>query len=179
MAPIALGQPVMAEETLWHGTPSAMVLTAKFLVLALILIGVPLPAHWIGRSGDLERDANIVKGGWWVALLLAFAQLVSIALTYFRLRSTIYTITSQRVMVERGLLSKSLSEIDLRTIDDTQFFQTPFDRMLGIGNVVLISSDKAAPMFLLRGIRDPRGIRETIRSHAYQVSQRQIFTRAT
>jgi hypothetical protein len=34
-------------------------------------------------------------------------------------------------------------------------------------------------MFLLRGIRDPRGIRETIRSHAYQVSQRQIFTRAT
>jgi len=51
--------------------------------------------------------------------------------------------------------------------------------MLGIGNVILISTDKAAPMFVLRSIRDPRTVRETIRAHAYQVSQRQVFTRAT
>ncbi len=168
------------EETLWRGTPSPIVLTMKFVVLVLILIGVPLLARWgAGQSNDLAMSANLVKGGWYVTALLALAQAVAIVFGYLRLRATLYTITNQRVIVERGLLSKSLSEIDLRTIDDTQFFQTLTDRMLGIGNVILISSDKAAPMFMLRAIKDPRGVRETIRAHAYQVSQRQLFTRAT
>ncbi|HEX9161102.1 MAG TPA: PH domain-containing protein, partial [Thermoanaerobaculia bacterium] len=96
-----------------------------------------------------------------------------------RLRSTLYTITNQRVMIERGLLSKSLSEIDLRYVDDTQFYQGVFDRLLGVGNVTIISSDKATPVYVLGGVRNPRALREMIRSNSYQVSQRQIFTRAT
>ena len=170
----------MQEETLWRGRPSAIVLSMKFFVLALILIGVPLLARWGVRGmTDLDMKTKLESGGLYVALVLAVAQLVAIAIGYVRLRGTLYTITTQRVIVERGLLSKSLSEIDLRTIDDTQFFQTVVDRMLGIGNVLLVSSDKTAPMFMLRAIRDPRGVRETIRAHAYQVSQRQLFTRAT
>jgi hypothetical protein len=51
--------------------------------------------------------------------------------------------------------------------------------MLGIGQVTLISSDKSSPVYTLQNIKDPRGVRELIRSHAYQVSQRQLFTRAT
>lgn len=179
-APASAPAAAMQEETLWHGTPSPMVLLMKFFVLALILIGVPLLAHWAaGRTNDITTPDSVVKGGWYVALILAFAQLVAIAVGYLRLRGTLYTITTQRVIIERGLLSKSLSEIDLRSIDDTQFFQTLFDRMLGIGEVVLVSSDKTAPMFILGAIRDPRGVRETIRAHVYQVSQRQLFTRAT
>ncbi len=179
-APASAPAAAMHEETLWHGTPSPIVLAMKFFVLALIVIGVPLLARWVaGHTPDPANAANVMKGGWYVALVLGLAQLLSIAFGYFRLRSTLYTITSQRVIIERGLLSKSLSEIDLRTIDDTQFFQTVFDRMLGIGNVVIVSSDKTAPMFMLRAIRDPRGVRETIRAQAYQVSQRQLFTRAT
>ena len=96
-----------------------------------------------------------------------------------RLRSTLYTITNQRVMIERGLLTKALSEIDLRYIDDTQFFQSVTDRLLGIGNVTIISSDKSTPTYVLAGVRDPRNLREMIRSNSYQVSQRQIFTRST
>ena len=181
-APAPASAPVaaMQEETLWHGSPSPVVLLMKVFVLALILIGVPLLGHWAaGRTIDMVTHDNVLKGGWYVALVLGFAQLVSIAIGYFRLRGTLYTITTQRVIVERGLLSKSLTEIDLRSIDDTQFFQTLFDRMLGIGEVVLVSSDKTAPMFMLRAIRDPRAVRETIRAHVYQVSQRQLFTRAT
>ena len=82
-------------------------------------------------------------------------------------------------MIERGILSKSLSEIDLRYIDETEFFQRFMDRLLGVGNVVLISSDKVFPQTTLQNIKDPRGVRELIRSHAYQASQRQLFTRAT
>jgi len=98
---------------------------------------------------------------------------------YLRIRGTLYTVTSQRVMIERGLVSKSLSEIDLRYIDDSQFHQTILHRLLGIGNVTLISSDKSSPVYTLHGVPDPRGLRETIRAHAYRISQKQLFTRAT
>ena len=80
-------------------------------------------------------------------------------------------------IVER--LTKSVEDIDLRYIDDTQFRQSLIQRILGIGSVMIISSDKVAPTYTLRGIPDPRGIREMIRANAYQVSQRQLFTRAT
>ena len=94
-----------------------------------------------------------------------------------RIRSTLYTISNQRILIETGLLSKSVSEIDLRTIDDTQFFQSLTARMLGIGNVTLVSADKAAPMLVLHNIPDPRSLRELIRSNAYRMSQRQLYTR--
>jgi len=83
------------------------------------------------------------------------------------------------LIIETGIVSKSVEDIDLRTIDDTNFQQRFLERLLGIGNVTIVSSDKVAPTYVLRGIADPRGIREMIRTHVYQVSQRQLFTRAT
>jgi len=178
--PSPMAAQVLQEETLWKGTPSAVVLTMKVFVLVVIVIGGLLLTHWVAaQSNDLITSANLTKGGWAITALVAIVQLGAILLGYFRLRSTLYTVTNQRVIVVRGMWAKSLSEIDLRTIDDTQFFQTVTDRMLGIGNVILVSTDKTAPMFVLRSIRDPRTLRETIRAHAYQVSQRQVFTRAT
>jgi len=74
---------------------------------------------------------------------------------------------------------KTVDEIDLRYIADSQFFQTFVERILGIGSVTLISSDANTPRYVLRSIKDPRGVRETVRAEAYQVSQRQVFTRST
>ncbi len=170
----------LKEETLWHGSPSASVLAIKGFALAVIVIGMLLLTRWVAaQSNDLITRSNLMKAGFALTALLAITQLSAIMLGYFRLRSTLYTVTSQRVILEQGMWAKSLNEIDLRTVDDTQFFQTVTDRMLGIGNVILVATDKASPMLVLRSIRDPRGVREIIRSQAYQVSQRQVFTRAT
>ena len=168
------------EETLWRGNPSAMKLIGRIVGIVLILVVVPLIFHYAAaQTPDLERSANIVKIGWWITALLALVEIVRFSVALAHLRSTLYTITNQRVMIERGLLTKNLSEIDLRYIDDTQFSQGVIDRMLGVGNVTIISSDKATPVYVLQGVRDPRNLREMIRSNSYQVSQRQIFTRAT
>jgi uncharacterized membrane protein YdbT with pleckstrin-like domain len=168
------------EETLWRGNPSAMKLIGRIVGIVLILIVVPLIFHYAAaQTPDLERSANIVKIGWWITALLALVEIVRFFVALAHLRSTLYTITNQRVMIERGLITKNLSEIDLRYIDDTQFSQGIIDRMLGVGNVTIISSDKSTPVYVLAGVRDPRNLREMIRSNSYQVSQRQIFTRAT
>jgi uncharacterized membrane protein YdbT with pleckstrin-like domain len=116
---------------------------------------------------------------WVITAILLAVQLVMFLVAWLRLRSTMYTITNQRVLIEQGVFTKSVDEIDLRYVDDSQFVQTFVDRVLGIGNVTLISSDKTSPRYMLRSIKDPRGVREIIRAEAYQSSQRQIFTRAT
>jgi membrane protein YdbS with pleckstrin-like domain len=170
----------MKEETLWQGRPSWATLAGKLVLMLLIVILIPLVARFFAsRAFDLDAASRIMKIGWLVTLLALAYEAITFLVALLRIRSTLYTITSQRVMVESGLLSKQLSEIDLRYIDDTNFYQSVVARFLGIGNVTLLSSDKSSPTYVLRNIKDPRGVRELIRANAYQVSQRQIFTRTT
>jgi membrane protein YdbS with pleckstrin-like domain len=88
-------------------------------------------------------------------------------------------VSNQRIIIQSGVLSRSLEEIDMRSIDDIEFHQTFLERLFGIGEVYIVSTDKVAPKLALHGIHDPLKIRELIRSTAYQVSQRQLFTRST
>lgn len=168
---LPIGQAAFAqaakEETLWRGTPSPTLLIGKIALLVLILVAIPL----------LARFFEMMTAGWVLAAVLGVVQLVVVIVAWMKLRTTIYVVTNQRMIIEQGILSKSVNEIDLRYVDDSQFFQGPFDRMLGIGNVTLISSDKTTPTYVLRSVHDPRKVRELIRAHAYQVSQRQIITR--
>lgn len=181
-APVATAAsaPGLAEETLWRGSPSWRVLIAKVVVMVLAVFIIPLGARFISSlTADIDLSGKIMKIGWWLTALVLLYQILAFLFALMRLQSTLYTVTNQRIMFEQGILSKSLSEIDLRSLDDTQFFQSFTDRILGIGNVTLVSSDKALPVTVLRGVHDPRNLREIIRSRAYQVSQRQVFTRAT
>ncbi len=166
-----------AEETLWHGTPSALRLLGRIIGMVLILVVIPAAFYFL--SANSANAAQIRKVGWVITGILLLVEVVRFFVSLVRLRSTLFTVTNQRVMIETGLLTKSLSEIDLRTVDDTQFFQGLFNRMLGIGDVTIISSDKSTPVYVMRGVRDPRALREMIRTNSYQVSQRQIFTRTT
>jgi len=178
--PLAAAPPgnATAEETLWRGTPSPILLIGKLATLLFILIAIPLVAYLFASTvGDFEKAGNIRMAGWVLAGILALIQLAALAVAWLKLRSTLYIITNQRVMIEEGIVSKTVNEIDLRYVDDSQFSQGLTDRILGIGNVTLHSSDANTPTYQLRSVRDPRGVRELIRAHAYQISQRQIITR--
>jgi hypothetical protein len=179
--PIAgTGAPPLVEEKLWQGTPSWRLLAGKIAGLVAAVVIIPLIAHFVSvTSTDPVKAADLARAGWWLTALVATVQIVFILAALARIRSTLYTITNQRVMIESGMLTRRVGEIDLRYIDDTQFVQRFSDRLLGIGDVTMVSSDKSLPVYVLRGILDPRSLREMIRANAYQVSQRQIFTRAT
>ena len=171
-APAAPAAATGKEDTLWRGTPSWLLLLGKIIRAVLVAIILPL-IYYFGHD-FLAQYSTIV---WAVIALAILWQVVEVFIALTRTRTTVYTITTQRVMIEQGVFSKELVEIDLRYIDDTQFQQSFIQRMLGIGNIIIISKD--VPWHTLRGIPDPRGTRELIRANAYQASQRQLFTRAT
>ena len=166
--------PSAKEETLWRGTPSWLLAFGK--ILGLVILAIVLPVIFYFAADMLAAYGNIV---WLIVAAVLLWQLILVVIAIARIKTTLYTITNQRVIIETGLTSKSVDEIDLRYVDDTQFNQSFIQRLLGIGNVTIVSSDKTTPKYVLRGVRDPRGLRELIRTNAYQVSQRQLFTRST
>jgi hypothetical protein len=166
-----------AEQTLWRGSPSWLLLLGKLIWLVLAAIGLPVVLVWADRR--FLPDPTTMRFVWLIAGAAILWRGASAVIAFARIRSTLYTVTNQRVIIESGIAEKTVEDIDLRYIDETHFRQRIIERMLGIGNVTIVSSDKVAPQFVLHGIPDPRTLRELIRARSYEVSQRQLFTRAT
>ena len=172
--------PPAKEETIWQGSPSWTLLTGRLLGLIFAAIILPIATWFIAGAADDESSrTGLLTVGLIVAIVASLILVVSFVVGLIMLRSTRYTVTNQRVLIEQGLFTKSLNEIDMRLIDDSLFNQSFLHRMLGIGHVTILSSDKNTPVYMLRGIADPRAVREMIRTHSYQASQRQVFTRPT
>jgi uncharacterized membrane protein YdbT with pleckstrin-like domain len=146
-----------------------------------IAMGLPALASISSQASSfVEQNATTLYLVITVVLLLlllptVFALLQALA----RLRNTHYRVTNQRIVIQSGVLSRALEEIDMRMIDDIEFRQTFLERLFGIGEVYIVSTDKVAPKLSLHGVHDPLKTRELIRANAYQVSQRQLFTRST
>jgi uncharacterized membrane protein YdbT with pleckstrin-like domain len=67
--------------------------------------------------------------------------------------SKLYRVTTRRIVVETGVLSKRLEQIDLYRIADYTV-ERPFgQRMLGTGNLLLRTFDKTTPELNVREIK--------------------------
>jgi hypothetical protein len=185
--------PPANEEILWEGAPSLKAMAVSMAATALFAIVVPLIVYLAyAPLRDTLMHASRDTAGLVVeheetartVLILAVvavvgARLVRLAWRTIVLRSHRYGISNQRIMVESGVLSKTLAEIDVRTIDDITFHQTLVERMLGIGQIAILSSEPSNPRVRLVGVPDPRAVRELVRNSAYQATRGQLFTRST
>jgi uncharacterized membrane protein YdbT with pleckstrin-like domain len=74
-----------------------------------------------------------------VAVLVVFA-IPAVVVPYLRWRTTHYVITSHRVMVRRGILTKNGKDITLSKITDVSFQQTVLDRIIRSGSLHIESA---------------------------------------
>ena len=109
-----------------------------------------------GSSGGEElifagRPAVIQGLG---GLLLAILTLgVSALVMWVKTRGTLYKVTSQRVVIEEGVFSKRMEQIDLYRIVD-YVVERPFgQRLMGTGNIVLEAMDKTTPELRIDGVK--------------------------
>jgi uncharacterized membrane protein YdbT with pleckstrin-like domain len=88
------------------------------------------------------------------ALLLVVATLgLWLLVLWLRSRATHYRITSQRIVIEEGVFSKRMEQVDLYRVVD-YVVERPFSqRLLGTGNIVLEAMDKTTPEIRIRGVR--------------------------
>ena len=106
-----------------------------------------------------EGEETLFEGR--AALVPSFGTLLMAIITlglwlivrWFRTLSVNYRITTHRIIVESGLLSKTLEQIDLYRIADYTV-ERPFgQRLLGTGNLLLKTFDKTTPQLDVRYIK--------------------------
>ena len=76
--------------------------------------------------------------------------------------NTKYVLTTQRLIIRMGLLGRREEQIDLGRVKDIRLTQGLSDRMIGIGQIEVISTDPSTPSFRLMGVKDPRKVRDLI-----------------
>ncbi len=88
------------------------------------------------------------------ALLLSIVTLgLWLIPAWWRSRGTFYRLTNHRIVVETGVLSKKLEQIDLYRVNDYSVERPFSQRLLGTGNLVLNTFDKSTPQLTVAGIK--------------------------
>ena len=109
-------QPAVApgpEQKLWHGTPSWLLLFGRIL-RAFFAVVVMLLVYYFGYQFLAPYGLYV----WIVIAAIIVWQVAAIVIAFARIKTTIYTVTNQRVMIETGLTTKKVEDIDLRYIDE-------------------------------------------------------------
>ncbi len=100
---------------------------------------------------------------WWFVLCVLVIPIPWVIWKYLLVKTSRYTLTSQRLRFERGVLTKTLDEVELYRIKDTQLHQTLLDRMLGIGTIEILSSDETNPTLFIPKVPGAASVREQLR----------------
>ncbi|AKU94408.1 hypothetical protein AKJ09_01072 [Labilithrix luteola] len=139
---------------------------------------MPLPKEGImpGASGAEEllyAGRPALVPGFGAALLAVVTLGISLLVGWFRTRGVQYKITSQRIVIERGVFSKRMEQIDLYRVVD-YVVERPFgQRVMGTGNLVLESMDKTSPQIRIENIKtDVMALYERLRFATEQEKRR-------
>ncbi len=103
--------------------------------------------------------------GWGILLLCLVWLLILLAVLIVN-RFTIYTLTNQRLIIQKGVILRHLDEIELYRVKDVKLNFSVLNQIFNIGNIEIRSSDPTTPRdthLTLFYIYDAKSLRETFR----------------
>ncbi|HVF58337.1 MAG TPA: PH domain-containing protein [Thermoanaerobaculia bacterium] len=152
------------ERVVWQGTPSPLVNLPLYLLLFLGAVLATAGLVWLrGRAGgEPAPDVGPVVT-WLIAAAWAICLIVALA-AYVKLRATKYTVTSERLRLTTGLFSTETDDIELRRVRDLSVRCPFFLRLLGLGDVVVVSTDRTNPTVTLHAVPRPHDLQGTLRT---------------
>jgi uncharacterized membrane protein YdbT with pleckstrin-like domain len=123
-----------------------------------ILTGIPLFIALIGvlaLSGDVQMVAA------WAWAILAVIWAVWLLIKYVQWQYTHFVVTDDRVIFRTGLLSKHGVEIPLERINNINFDQRIFERLIGAGDLDIESAGREGQSHF-EDVRHPDGVQQEI-----------------
>jgi uncharacterized membrane protein YdbT with pleckstrin-like domain len=123
-------------------------------VLAAVVAGALAGAVTAIASGHVMAE-------WIVVVVLVTLVIVLLAGLISRARTT-YTITSERLTIHKGLMSRDLQQTRLERVQNVNARQSIFERMLRVGTVDFDTAGGAGYDFTFHGVDNPREIVRTV-----------------
>jgi len=82
---------------------------------------------------------------------------------FFLVKTWKIEITDQRLIEEKGVLSKKTDELELYRVKDIRLEQPFFLRLVGLSNIILATSDRTHSIVKIPAIKDGKNLREKLR----------------
>jgi uncharacterized membrane protein YdbT with pleckstrin-like domain len=136
------------EPVIWKGSPSQLTNLGTFLMAGLVGAGAIVGGLFFPPAFALML-ISIVWAGW----------------IYLKVRCRIFELTSQRLRLLEGVLSRRLDEVELYRVKDTAIEQSFWLRMFGLATVIVETSDRSHPNIRIEAIPDGLDVREKLRAN--------------
>lgn len=107
-------------------------------------------------------------------LILSVVAIVIGGLRWIEDRSTKYELTTDRLILHRGLVNKSIDEVELYRVKDVRIDFSLINQMADIGTLTLTTSDETtrAQPLVMRDIHRARARREEVRTRVEAARRR-------
>jgi len=123
-----------------------------------ILTGIPL---FLALIGVLTLSGSVQTVAAWAWAILAIIWAGWLAIKYFQWQYTHFVVTDDRVIFRTGMLSKHGVEIPLERINNINFDQRIFERLIGAGDLDIESAGREGQSHF-EDVRHPDGVQQEI-----------------
>jgi uncharacterized membrane protein YdbT with pleckstrin-like domain len=103
----------------------------------------------------------------WLVVPLGYAFWI-----WLKVRSREYQITTERILVRTGILSKTTEELELYRVKDYALEEPFWLRLFKAGNIRLSTHDASNPELILEAVPGPSALCDQIRKHVEDCRQR-------
>ncbi|MGH9823585.1 MAG: PH domain-containing protein [Blastocatellia bacterium] len=134
-------RPTMIFVAIWYGI-AALILVAAAAVLGLI-------EHALRDRGGVPTSVTFL-----VILVVAIIAFAIPAYKHLLIRSQLYTLTNHKLEMRYGLISQVVRNIPLRNIQDVTVIAGAFQRLLGLGEIVIDSASESGKI-RISNVRNP------------------------
>lgn len=154
--------------------------TIKAAAIKCRFCNTDLAALAASREAEVERPLftghpAVIHSAWqWIAVVLTLG--IALIFYWFKSLATTYEITSQRVRIERGILSKTKHSIELFRIDHFDVHKPLGMRLAGYCVLRLRSSDDSMETVLIYGIRNLEQLADALRECSLRERARRRVT---
>ena len=156
------------EQVIWRGHPSARSSVGFYLKWGLLAL-LPVILAGVTRANGHSTGIDY----WlWLVISLALLALV-VAADILRRAGVDYVLTTQRIRIRRGILSRREQSTRVERVQNLNTDQGILDRALGIGTVEFetAGTDASGASFRFEKVADPQGLAERFESYLHRLRQ--------
>jgi membrane protein YdbS with pleckstrin-like domain len=113
------------------------------VLLAVVVVAAALVLEAVIPSGSAAAALRLA-----VAVIAILALMLWLMVPALRWRTTTYELTTRRLRMREGILTRSGRDIPLARINDVSFQKGPLDRLLGSGRLVVESAGEHGQILL-------------------------------
>lgn len=172
-----------SEQLVWESSPSILSDLPnifKWLFWASLFASIPFAVPWAATNipwpsaiqpivGSLRRSIEQHSSDLSLAFM-AIGVLATLPAVWaiYCLKVTRYRLTTERLKIQKGFVFRRIEEVELFRIMDFRLCLPLHERIVGQGNIVVVTADKTLPIVKINGVSQPENLRNTMRQLVFE-----------